>query len=207
MAGAAPQISLTMPWAEPQLWLTDHEKKGRGQLLRQLSSSQVCNRPAAGGKGSIPMTPAPLGISSPSILGGCCPLDNGELSPRGRNSHRPQKRDPVLEMRFFRVLLYYTSVICRLRTTQMHSCFPNKVFCIQFDFFPLHNHNKALEMVQIKLVNISPSLCICFWPQANGCILSIQSTRHTFLLKKCKKRHSYFKKPRLCVTWTYTLSM
>lgn len=44
--------------------------------------------------------PAPLGISSPSILGGSCPLDDRELSPKGKNSHRPQKREPVLEMRF-----------------------------------------------------------------------------------------------------------
>lgn len=125
-----------MPCAEAQLWLTDHEKKGRCQLLRQLSNSQVCSNRRKG-KHPHGSTPAPLSISSPFVLGGCCPLNDGEMSPRGRNSHRPQKREPVLEMRFFKVLLYYTSVTLRLRTIKMHSGFPNKVNFVQFDFFPL----------------------------------------------------------------------
>lgn len=53
-------------------------------------------------------------------------------------------------MRFFRVLLYYTSVT--LRTIKMHSGFPNKVNFILFDFFPPSYRKNALEMVQIKLV-------------------------------------------------------
>lgn len=151
--GAAPQILLTTPCAEPQLWLTDHERKEDVSCWGSCQGHRYATDLQQEERGATPW----LRLSFPgwrlrdwSILRDCCPLDDGELSLKGRNSHRPQEREPVLEIRFFKVLLYHTSVTHRLRTIKMPSGFPNKVGFIQFHFFPLHATTKHWKWSQLS---------------------------------------------------------
>lgn len=68
----------------------------------------------------------------------------------------------------------------------MHSGIPSVVGFLRF----FSHHIKALEMVQIKLLSISPSLHTCFWPPANDCIAlhSLNSKYKTYILIKGMKK-------------------
>ena len=148
-----------MPCAELQPWRTDHEKRKASNTGASHQVHRYTWDEQQEETGASPW----LGPCSP----GCQQL--------------AKNRSGVRNKIFQGVDIFYL-VIFRLRTTKMHSGFPNPVGFL----WVLLYHIKVLEIVQTKLLSISPSPCIFFWPPANdwSALHSLNSNYRTYILTK-----------------------